>query len=369
MRLVHTSDWHAGRQWRGVDRAQELQAVLDQLGEYLVKGQIDVLLHSGNLFGGPRPDGVATQRILGWLRQVADAGIKIVAIAGDHDDPAQLEALATLAGDARLHLLGTPKPPEDGGVRRIPLTNGEILHIGCLPFADPVFWENCLGEPYEHDYPKVWTRAWERTLAVLEQAEAGPKVVMAHVGWAGARLSASEKLGHQGPGWTVSPRVPAWLSYVALGHRHCPQSLSDKIYYAGAPYSLEFGENDAGRGFLVVDTEIQRIPYRGTRPFLDWRGTFDELLAEAEALSGAGWLRVTLETAKNEPDLMTKVRDLVGAVVVRVENTGPGRPPPWVGGGTPAERYAHFLARRQLRLEPGLMEAFEALYAAAVEDR
>src|SRR5262245_50154823 len=35
MRIVHTSDWHAGRVWKGRDRLPELQDILEHLAQFV----------------------------------------------------------------------------------------------------------------------------------------------------------------------------------------------------------------------------------------------------------------------------------------------------------------------------------------------
>jgi hypothetical protein len=35
MKIVHTSDWHAGRVWKNISRLDELEACLDHLADYV----------------------------------------------------------------------------------------------------------------------------------------------------------------------------------------------------------------------------------------------------------------------------------------------------------------------------------------------
>ncbi len=44
MKLAHTSDWHAGRVLKRVERLSELQSVLENLGDDLEHEKVDVLL-------------------------------------------------------------------------------------------------------------------------------------------------------------------------------------------------------------------------------------------------------------------------------------------------------------------------------------
>ena len=31
MKIIHTSDWHVGRRWKGIQRLDEMEAILDHL--------------------------------------------------------------------------------------------------------------------------------------------------------------------------------------------------------------------------------------------------------------------------------------------------------------------------------------------------
>ena len=44
MRIVHTADWHAGRNWKGQDRLPELQDILEHLGAFIERERIDLVL-------------------------------------------------------------------------------------------------------------------------------------------------------------------------------------------------------------------------------------------------------------------------------------------------------------------------------------
>ena len=45
MKIVHTSDWHIGRRWKGIQRLDELAAVLDHLSAFIEES----LCHHGGL--------------------------------------------------------------------------------------------------------------------------------------------------------------------------------------------------------------------------------------------------------------------------------------------------------------------------------
>jgi exonuclease SbcD len=87
MLIVHTSDWHAGRLWKGIDRLCELEAVLENLGDFIERELVDLLLMSGDVFDNRGPSAAAERAVFRFFRRVGMAGTKTAVIAGNHDDP------------------------------------------------------------------------------------------------------------------------------------------------------------------------------------------------------------------------------------------------------------------------------------------
>lgn len=114
MLIVHSSDWHAGRLWKGIDRLDELEAVLDNLGDFIERERVDLLLMSEDVFDSRCPSAAAERAVFGFFRRVGKAGTKTAVIAGNHDDPLRLEAWGTLTelvdvNDGRAPAFGRPR--------------------------------------------------------------------------------------------------------------------------------------------------------------------------------------------------------------------------------------------------------------------
>jgi exonuclease SbcD len=76
MLIVNTSDWHAGRLWRGIDRLPELEAVLEHLGDFIEHERVDLLLMSGDVFDSRGPSALAEHAVFRFFRRVGRAGRK-----------------------------------------------------------------------------------------------------------------------------------------------------------------------------------------------------------------------------------------------------------------------------------------------------
>ena len=113
MRVLHTSDWHIGKRIGRFDRSHEFREVLEEVADIADREQVDLVLHSGDVFDRPVPPVEALSLGLQGLVRLTDGGRRpVVAIAGNHDSPGLFEALAPFVADRNVHLVGEIKAPE-----------------------------------------------------------------------------------------------------------------------------------------------------------------------------------------------------------------------------------------------------------------
>src|SRR5439155_21761166 len=116
MRIVHTSDWHAGRRLKDRDRLPELEAVLNDMAGFIEREKTDLLLMSGDVFETGAPVAAAERAVFSFLKRVGMAGTQSVVIAGNHDSPPRLVAWGTLAELVNVHVGVRPRRAVSGGV-------------------------------------------------------------------------------------------------------------------------------------------------------------------------------------------------------------------------------------------------------------
>lgn len=385
MRIVHTSDWHAGRIWKRIDRLPELADVLEYLGDFLESRRVDLLLMSGDIFDSGAPNPAAERLVFGFFKRIGRAGIKSVLIAGNHDSPARLQAWGTLAELVDVRAVAFPHRRDDGGLVEVASRSGERARVAAIPFASPRRLVSALDLSAEDGRAKQkYDFGMREIIAHLVdgfEAEA-VNLVMAHTHLLGAIISGSERQVHLGEAWATTPEaLPSTAQYIALGHIHRPQQVETApapTYYAGSPLQLDFGEAGEEKGFLVIDARagqpahIDRVPYQGGRPLRAVRKTMGELERDAPSLSTQGWLRVTVPLQTADPDVNRKVRALVpNTVAVEIElpektEAAGSRPP---SGAPPGELYeAYCRERRGQPPERELLAAFDRLLAQSEGD-
>jgi exonuclease SbcD len=331
MKIVHTSDWHVGRRWKGIQRLDELEAVLDHLAAFIEKHSIDLVLHTGDVFESRNPPAEAEQLVNRFLVRVGRSGAQMLVIAGNHDDPFRLDARSLLTEFVNVQILGRPRPASQGGTRTLETRCGEKAIVAALPFASPGAWVSALDIAGEEasaraKYARMFERA-VRNLCGAFQPDA-VNLLMAHTHIEGALFGESERRVHIGADWAASPEaLPSTASYIALGHIHKPQKIDGPVpaYYAGSLLQMDFGEAGEEKTFAVITASpgksatVEHVPYEGGLPLVDLRASLAELEETADR-HRTGWLRVTVPLTERDPDLNRKVRELLpNALVVRAE--------------------------------------------------
>lgn len=386
MRIVHTSDWHAGRSLQGQDRLGELAAALDGLAEFIEGKHVDLLLMSGDVFESGAPHAEAERVVFHFLRRVGSAGTSSVVIAGNHDSPARLEAWGTLAELALVRTVARPRPPTEGGAIEIESRDGQRAVVAAIPFAFPRYLVSALK--LAEDETKAMQQYADRLRRITQLVCAAFRadtvnLLVAHAHIEGAILAGSERQAHVGDQWAATPQaLPPHAHYVALGHIHRPQSIPaapSPTYYAGSVLQLDFGEAGEEKSFVVIEAtpgapaNIVRVPYPGTKPLVRVQAALPELEARADSLRTAGWLEVTVPLEQPDPDFGSRVRRLLpNAIRVRISlPTNPDSVPRVRREGlSPRELYrAYHMERLGSEPDPIVLDAFDGLYEEALHQR
>src|SRR5690242_13382168 len=120
MRFLHTSDWHVGRAIRGRSRAPEFEDALHEVVGIAVDEGCDAVLVAGDLYDHRSPAPEADALVFEALVRLHEAGIPVVAIPGNHDSAARLEALSKLLRPIGTTVVPKVAPPERGSLVEVP---------------------------------------------------------------------------------------------------------------------------------------------------------------------------------------------------------------------------------------------------------
>jgi exonuclease SbcD len=289
MRLLHTSDWHIGRSLHGTDLLAEQEKVLTGLAEVVAEESVDVVLVAGDVYDRAVPSADATGVLDRVLMRLRSAGAAVVLTPGNHDSARRLGFGAGLMARSGVHVrsvtpaLDEPVLLADG--------HGDVAVYG-LPYLEPEVARHELGLAEGRSHEAVLTAAMDRVRADLFLRPGVRSVVLAHAFVGGGVPSESERDICVGGVDLVPAAVFDGVDYVALGHLHRPQTLSDRVRYSGSPLAYSFGEAGQSKQAWLVDLDaaglaaVRPVPLPAPRPLTVLRGELADLIADPE-LAGA----------------------------------------------------------------------------------
>jgi exonuclease SbcD len=252
MRILHTSDWHIGRSFHGHATLDALRGVLDVLAAQVRDLSVDVVVVAGDVFDSSAPAATCYSVLSDALRAISDAGARIVVTSGNHDSAARLGFQSALLRDG-IHVVTDPRSV--GTPVTIADEHGPVHFYG-IPFLEPAL--------VRHVWPDIELRSQRQALAHAMSLVRGDlaersderSIAIAHCFAAGVEQTPGlERDIQQGGVDLVSLSEFEGPDYVALGHIHGRQRLSERVRYAGAPLHYSFGEADKPRGSWLVDLD------------------------------------------------------------------------------------------------------------------
>jgi exonuclease SbcD len=386
MRFLHTADWHVGKPLRGRSRLDEHAKALEQVAGIAVDRRVDAVLVAGDVFDSPAPPPEAEKLVYDFLARLLPERIACVVIAGNHDHPKRLGALASLLEGLRIHVRPEVRPPDQGGVVSLPSRDGtEEARVAVLPFVpERRVVDACTVMDAEYKWHEAYAARIEQILDALARSLPATtvNVILAHLFVDGARVGTGERALHLGPVYGVNPQqLPSGVQYIGLGHLHRPQEVlaPAKTLYPGSLIELDFGEEDQEKSVVVLEArpgrapDVELVPITAGRRLRTVEATFDELQRSAGEWDG-DYLRVRVKAEIPTPGLADRVKELLpNALDVTVSHPREeGAAPRERGKGrvrlAPAQLFAAYYEHRHQAPPPKeLQELFDALHEEATK--
>ncbi|MFI5757686.1 exonuclease SbcCD subunit D [Streptomyces sp. NPDC051569] len=311
MRFLHTSDWHLGRSLHRVSLLDAQAAFLDHLVASVRTHDIDAVLVAGDVYDRAVPPLTAVELFDQALHRLAEAGVPTVMISGNHDSARRLGVGAGLFERAGIHLRTDPA----GCATPVLLsdTHGEVALYG-LPYLEPALVRDTF-KAAKAGHEAVLGAAMERVRADLATRAPGTRsVVLAHAFVAGGTPSDSERDITVGGVAAVPAGIFDGVDYVALGHLHGAQTITERVRYSGSPLAYSFSETTHRKTMWLVDLgphgEItaERLDCPVPRPLARLRGRLDDLLGDpALERHEESWAEVTLTDPVRPPEPMARL--------------------------------------------------------------
>jgi exonuclease SbcD len=407
IRLLHLADLHIGVENYGrVDAATGLNGRvmdflrrLDQVIEYALENEIDLALFAGDAYKNRDPNSTYRREFARRIKRLADAGIPLVLLVGNHDLPSQERRASSVEVFRTLDVPNVTVASHDH-LYRLETRRGQSIQVATVPY--PIRQRLLAHEEYKGRTIAELDRLVQDLLAENIQALAAqvdpesPAVLVGHFSVSEARFG-SERTVMLGRDVVVLKSVladPIW-DYVALGHIHRHQELNrgdhPPIVYSGSLERIDFGEEKEAKGFVVAEVERGKAHWQfhpvPARPFVtiraDVREEADPLPSLLETIGRHdldGAVVRLLVQAQAEQEGLLRDADVrraldeayyVAGVSIEVERTYRQR----LGGDsfeelTPAELLARYLESKGVspeRVEVLLDQAREIMQEGMVE--
>jgi DNA repair protein SbcD/Mre11 len=294
MRLLHTSDWHLGRQFHGASLLAEQEAAMDRIVELAAAADVDAVLIAGDLYDRAIPPAESVQLFNDTLSRLRQGGAAVVAIAGNHDshvrvsiyDPLLASFGVTIRGD-----VGRAHEP----VLVQPRRGGDPVALYPLPYLEPSVDGPALAQgaaaadpaPSRLRHEEVTRLALARIHADRHKHAGRRSVLVAHTFAVGGQVCDSERELTVGNVDRVSLETFAGFQYVALGHLHGSQELAGpRLAYSGTPLAYSFSEQHQRKSVRLVElaadgsVSVELLPLGVGRPLRTLEGELETLLRD-----------------------------------------------------------------------------------------
>jgi exonuclease SbcD len=312
VKILHTADWHLGRQFHGQSLEADHAVILEQVLGAVRTHRPDVLIIAGDIYDRASPPIDAVRQFNGFIDKVASKSrTAIVMIAGNHDSGDRIASIATLADRSRVLVRG----PLSSDERPLILEDDHgPVAFSALPFGNEYSARECFGDSTIANPADVLAAQIKAARAhVPEQAR---WVITAHAFVANALPSESEGRLVVGGIETVPASAFNGAHYVALGHLHRPQSAGASHFrYSGSPLAFGYDEAEAEKSMTLVDlrgdgsVSTELLPFRPTRSVRVLKGRFADLLAAAAEAPSNDFFKIVLTDEHALVDPMGRIRE------------------------------------------------------------
>lgn len=321
MKVLHVSDLHIGKRVNGMSMLDDQRYILRQILDIAEKRQVSVLLIAGDVYDKASPSAEAVTVFDAFLTDAVAAGLRVLAIPGNHDSA---ERIAYAQG--LLEKQGVCLPPVYAGeVERVELEDEHgPVEFWLLPFLKPgdvrrFFPDEEIGDDY--------SAALRAVLGACAIDQGKRNVVLSHqlvtaYGTAPDRADDEIKLGGMD---NVDVSVYDAFDYVALGHVHRPQRVGrDTVRYSGSPLKYSFNEARYDKSAALIElgekkpgddvgecVSFELIPLVPLHDVREVRGTLADVLAMGTAHDASqDYLHITLSDEHPQLDAMAKIHEV-----------------------------------------------------------
>lgn len=334
MRILHTGDWHLGKNLEGQSRMDEQEEFLKDFVNIVEENNIDLVIIAGDVYDTSNPPARAEKMFYDTLKRISRNGERLtLVISGNHDNPERLVAAGPLAMDHGIIMVGTPKTvvqPGSYGKHRLIESgegfieievNGERAVILTIPYPSEKRLNEILYSGMESEEEKLMSYS-DRIHELFHTLEGHYRedtinLVVSHLFAMGSEESGSERSIQLGGSYIVNGSCfPESAQYIALGHVHKPQIVpgtNKRARYSGSPLHYNKKEISFKNKCFIVDVKagedslIEEVEIKVYKPIEVWKcnGVEEAILKCEENKDRNCWVYLEISTDRyiNEDEI------------------------------------------------------------------
>lgn len=325
MRIIHTGDWHLGKNLEGMSRLEEQAEFLEDFIRIVEDNRADLVIIAGDVYDSFTPSAKAEILFYNTLKRLSKDGERLIlVIAGNHDSPDRLVAAWPLAQPHGIIMLGTPKSTvpigtygrhevikSEPGIVEV-MIGEEKAVIAAIAFPSEKRLNEVLYLGTDEDEERL--ESYEaRMIQLFTELEKHYRddtinLLVSHIFVMGSEESGSERSIQLGGSYLINSSIfPKKAQYIALGHVHKPQIVpgtGGKARYSGSPIHYNKTEINFTKSVELIDVVagqdavIERITLPVYKPIEVWKcENYAEALAKCEKKKDeSSWVYLEIKT-------------------------------------------------------------------------
>lgn len=323
MIFLHTSDWHLGATGGERDLWDDQKYFIDAICGIVREKRVDAVLLAGDVYDRSVPAASAIGLYdYAMNRLCGELGVKVLAIAGNHDSAERLASCAGLLDKAGLYLQGAAQREP----RVVEFADSQVFFL-------PWMTEEKIKSlyPEERDGITDLTEAYRVAVNHMREKFIPGKhhLLLSHAFITNAETSTSDRAAEIGFATQVPASVFEGFDYVALGHIHKPQQVSPHIRYSGSPMAYSFGKEERQeKSVTLIDTAAmtqQVVPLPLLHRWTTLTDSYEALLAgEYPEEIREGYVRLNVTDTAVGLDMLSRLRQVYPNALVVAGKTYDG---------------------------------------------
>ena len=311
MKILHTADWHIGRELKGYSLKDEQEEAVEQIISIAKEENIDAMVIAGDMYDTTLPKEESVEELGRMLEKInVKNNIPILAIRGNHDSGIRLGNGSAWYKEKKYFIKTKYKDVYNS------------IELGDCQFFLLPYFELQQARNYFKDNKLITLNdIMEKTVTELKKQFKKNKrhILVGHFLALGSQRSNSEIKLEVGGLNAVDTSLFSDFDYVALGHLHNPRAISnEKIKYSGSILKYSLSEINQDKDVWIIDTENMDIRFRKLNPshkMVKLEGSVEELTSNRHGLGLSDLVAITITDKEIVPNVYKKLNEYYPRII------------------------------------------------------